>query len=144
MTSCRDAIETFSRLGKALVNLLLATAKDPTSSAKNVRRKARARDRVTQGESAQHSADRVVLAVDATGKNSVAEIDEDIFARLASINHPALNPHANVTHEKILEIKTTAPSVISLDIAVVSPIRSCENIRAPKRDVEFPVRVPLR
>src|SRR6266581_2273466 len=117
MTGCLDDIETFSRLDKALVNLLLATAKDPTSSAKNVRRKACARDWVTQGESAQHSADRVVLAVDATGKNSVAEIDEDIFARLVSINPPAFNPHANVTHE---------------------------NIRAPKRDVEFPVRVPLR
>ena len=39
MTSCRDDIETFSRLDKALVDLLLAPAKDPASSPKNVGRK---------------------------------------------------------------------------------------------------------
>src|SRR5512132_161785 len=144
MTGRGDDIESFSRLNKPLVDLLLSPAKDPTSSAKNVWRKARARDRVTQGKSAQHSADRVVLVVDATGKNSVAEIDEDILACLPSINHPALNPHAHVPHEKVFEIDTTAPSVISLDVAVIYPIISCENVRAPKRDVEFPVRVPLR
>src|SRR4029077_3381061 len=38
MTSCRGDIETFSRLDKALVDLLLASAKDPASSAKNVGR----------------------------------------------------------------------------------------------------------
>jgi hypothetical protein len=52
MTGRRNDIESFSGLDKALVDLLLATAKDPASPAKNVRRKARARDRVTQGESA--------------------------------------------------------------------------------------------
>src|SRR4029450_9194851 len=140
MTGCRDDIETFSRLDKALVDLLLAPAKDPASSAKNVRRKARARDRVTQGESAQHSADRVALAVDATGKNSVAEIDEDILACLPGINHPALNSHAHVPHEKVFEIDATPPSVISLDVAVIYPICSRESIRAPKRDVDFLVR----
>src|SRR6266516_4709384 len=114
MTGRGDDIESFSRLNKPFADLLLAPAKDPACSAKNVRRKARARDRVTQGESAQHSADRVVLAVDATGKNSVAEIDEDTLARLVSINHPALNPNADVPHEKIFEIKTTPPCVISL------------------------------
>src|SRR5438034_11649379 len=103
MTSCRDDIEPFPRLDKALVDLLLAPAKDPSSSAKNVWRKARARDRVTQGESAQHSADRVVLAVDATGQNPVAEVDEDILARLVRINHPARNPHAHLTRVNILE-----------------------------------------
>src|SRR6476620_7763802 len=144
MTSCRNDIETFSWLDKALVDLLLATAKDPASPAKNVRRKTRARDRVTQGESAQYSTDRVVLAVDATGKNPVTEIDEDILARLTSINHPALNPHTNVTHEKIFEVDATPPSVVCLDVAVIDPISSRENVCAPKRDVEFPVRVPLR
>src|SRR5580765_3667587 len=144
MTSCRNDIETFSRLDKALVDLLLATAKDPASPAKNVGRKARAGDRVTQGKSAQYSTDRVALAVDTIGKNSVAEIDEGILARLPSINHPALNPDANVTHEKIFEVNATPQSVISLDVAVINPISSRENVCAPKRDVEFPVRVPLR
>ena len=42
--------------------------------------------------------------MDAIGENSVTEIDEEILARLASINNPALNPQTNVTHEKIFEI----------------------------------------
>src|SRR4029077_3244900 len=46
MTSCRNDIKTFSWLDKSLLNFLLATAKDPASPAKNVGRKARARDRV--------------------------------------------------------------------------------------------------
>ena len=53
MTSCRDDIETFSRLDKALIDLLLASAKDPATSAKNIWRKARARNRVPQRERAQ-------------------------------------------------------------------------------------------
>src|SRR5947207_15512505 len=127
LSGWRDAIETFSRLDKALVYLLLAAAKDPASSAKNVRSKARARNRVTQGESAQHSADSVALTMDAPGKNSVTKIDEDILACLPSINHPALNSHANVTHEKVFEIDTTPPNVISLDVAVIYPTSSRED-----------------
>src|SRR5512132_4097047 len=111
MTGRGDDIESFSRLNKPLVDSLLAPAKDPTSSAKNVWRKARAMDGVTQGKRAQHSADRVVLVVDATGKNSVAEIDEDIFACLPSIHCPALNAHAHVPHEEVFEIDATPPSV---------------------------------
>jgi hypothetical protein len=46
------------------------------------------------------------------------------------INDPAFNPHADVTHEKVLKIDAAAPRVISLDIAVIYPIRSRENVRA--------------
>src|SRR5947207_2912133 len=144
MDSFHDHRETLYRLHKALIDVFLACTKDPASSAKNVRRKARARNRVTQGESAQHSADSVALTMDAPGKNSVTKIDEDILACLPSINHPALNSHANVTHEKVFEIDTTPPNVISLDVAVIYPTSSRENVSAPNRDVEFPVRVPLR
>src|SRR4029078_13222522 len=42
MTSCGNDIEALSRLGKALVILFLAPAKDPASATKNVRRKTRA------------------------------------------------------------------------------------------------------
>src|SRR5204862_4048833 len=126
------------------VDLRQAGAKDHASSAKNVQRKARARYRVTQGESAQHSADSIALTMDAPDKNSVTKIDEYILACLPSINHPALNSHANITHEKVFEIDTTPPSVISLDVAVIYPISSRENVSAPQRDVAFPVRVPLR
>src|SRR5947207_13494503 len=77
-------------------------------------------------------------------KNSVTEIDEDVFAFLVCINHPPFNPHADVAHEEVLEINATAPGVIGLDVPVVYPIISCEDIRAPKRDVKLSVRVQLR
>src|SRR4029079_8993491 len=132
MTSCRNDIEALSRLGTALVKLIIAPAKDPASTPKNVRRKTRARDWVTQCESAEQSTDRVVFAMDAIGKNSVTEIDEEILARLPSVNDPALNPQTNVTHEKIFEIDSTSPRVIRLDIAVIDPIISREKVCAPK------------
>src|SRR4029077_6915487 len=57
---------------------------------------------------------------------------------------PALNPDADVTHEEVLQIEATAPGMIGLEVAVVFPVVSCKNIGAPKRDVKFSVRVPLR
>src|SRR5262245_12849450 len=144
MTCCCDDIETFSRLDKTLVDLFLASAKDPATATKNVWRKSRARDGVTQRESAQHSPDRVGLAVNTTGEDSIAEINVNILACLVSINHPAFNPQADVSHEKIFEIDATAPCVIGLDVTIIDPLFSSKNIGPPKRDVEFPVRVPLR
>jgi len=82
--------------------------------------------------------------VEAALKNSVTEIDEDIFAFLVCINRPSFNPHANVAHEEVLEIDATTPGVIGLDVPVVYPIMSHEGIRAPKRDVKLSVRVPFR
>src|SRR5215216_1992392 len=98
MTGCGDDIEALSRFNKPLIDSLLTAAKDPASSAKNVRRKARTRDGITQRNRAQYRTDRIALAVDATGKDSVAEINEDILPRLIGIDHPALNPHTNVPH----------------------------------------------
>src|SRR5215475_5009660 len=144
MTGCLEDIETFSRPDKALVYLLLAPAKDPATAAKNVRCKTSARDWITQGQSAQHRANHVALALDVIQKNSVAEVDKGVLARLPSIDCPAFNAHANITHEKVFEIDAAPPSVISLDIAVIYPVSSRENVRAPKRNVELPVRVPLR
>jgi len=71
-----DNVESFSRLSKSLVNLPLAATKDCAAAAKKVGRKARARDRITQCERAQHSADCITLVVNATLKDVVAEIDE--------------------------------------------------------------------
>src|SRR5262245_15572537 len=144
MTGCLDDIKTFSRLDKTLINLLLASAKNAATPAENVRRKACAWDWITQRKGAQNRSNYVALALDVIQKNSVAEIDEGILACLPSIHCPALNAHANVPHEKIFEIDATTPSMISLNVAVVYPVRARENIRAPKRDVEFPVRVPFR
>src|ERR1700760_2858983 len=144
MTCCRNDIKTFARLGKALVDLLLASAKDPATSAKNVRRKTCAGNRITQGESAKYPANHVALALNASREDSVGEISKDILTCLPCIDCPALNAHTNVAHEKILEIDATPPRVISFDVAIIYPISSCESVCAPKRDVEFPIRVPLR
>src|SRR5262245_66547548 len=119
MTRCLHLIETFSRLKKALVDWLLTPAKDPATSAKNVRRKARAWDRITQGEGAQHSADYVALALDLIYKNSVAEIDKGVLACLVGTCCPAFDSHTNITHEKVFEIDTTTPSVIRRHIAAI-------------------------
>src|SRR5207244_12868002 len=72
-----------------------------------------------------------------------AEIDKDILARLIRIDSPTFDAHADVTHEEVLWIDTTAPGVIGFDVPVVYPIISCEDIRAPKRNVKLSVRVPL-
>src|SRR4029077_4820806 len=100
MTGCLDKIETFSLLDKALVDLLLAPAKDPATSAKNVWRKAGARNRITQRERSQNRADHVVLALDVIQKNSVAEIYKGILACLRSLHRPAFDTNTNVPHEK--------------------------------------------
>ena len=135
MTGCLDDIEAFSWLDKALIDLLLASAKDPAASTKNIWRKACTWDWITEGERAQDRADNVALALNVIQKNSVAEIDEGIFARLSSIHCPTLNTHADVAHEKVFEINATPPRVISLNVTVIDPISSRENVRAPKRNV---------
>src|SRR6266850_1179468 len=81
--------------------------------------------------------------MNATLKDVVAEIDKDILARLIRIDSPTFDAHADVAHEEVLEIDATAPGVIGLDVPVVYPIISREDIRAPKRDVKLSVRVPL-
>src|SRR5450756_2738486 len=55
MTNRLDNVKSFSRLTKSLVDLPLAATKNGAATAKNVGRKARARDRITQCERAQHS-----------------------------------------------------------------------------------------
>src|SRR5206468_12626892 len=94
-------------------------------------------------ESTKYPANHVALVLNAAREDSVAKINKDILACLPSIHCPALNAHTNVAHEKILEIDATPPGVISLDVAIIYPIGSRESVCAPKRDVEFPIRVPL-
>src|SRR5262245_64122350 len=100
MTGCLQDIETFSRLDRALVYLLLAPAKDPATAAKNVRCKTSARDWITQGQSAEHRANHVALALDVIQKNSVAEVDKGVLAGLWSIDCPAFIGEANLTTKK--------------------------------------------
>src|SRR5215813_2925920 len=119
MTGCLDDIETLSRLDRALINLFLTPAKDPASSAKNVWRKSAAGNWITQREGTQHTTDYVALVLNTADEFVVAKIDKNILTHLPSIQCPALNPYADVTHEKILEIDAAAPRVISLNVAVI-------------------------
>src|SRR5207248_751459 len=56
----------------------------------------------------------------------------------------AFHSDTDITHKEVLEIDATAPSVIGLEIPVIFPIVSCENVGAPKADVKLSVGVPLR
>ena len=80
----------------------------------------------------------------ATLKNSLAEIGEDTLVRLSGIRGPTFDSDPEITHEEVFDISATAPGMIGLDVPVVGPLSSGENVRAPKADVDFPVRVPLR
>jgi hypothetical protein len=82
--------------------------------------------------------------VNAGLKDAVAEIDENILARLSGINRPTFNPDTEVTVKEVFEIDATAPSVIGLDIAVISPIVSRKHVRAPQTHVKLVIGVPLR
>src|SRR5438876_2795272 len=80
MTNCLENVETLAPLvnkpfANKPIDRPLAATKDSAATAKNVGRKARAMDRITQCEGAQHRADRVALVVNATLKDIVAEID---------------------------------------------------------------------
>ena len=73
-----------------------------------------------------------------------AEIDKDIFTPLPRTRRPTFDTNTKVTMEEVLEVATTAPSVIGLDVAVIFPLVSCKNVSAPKAHVKLIIRVPLR
>src|SRR5262245_19577983 len=77
-------------------------------------------------------------------KDAVIKIDKDIFKSASGIHRPALNADAEVSVEKVFEIRTTAKSMIRLKITIILPIVSCENVGAPQTDVKLIVCVPLR
>src|SRR5437667_12183567 len=101
-------------------------------------------DRVTQGQCTQHSADHVVLMSKAARKNSIAEIDKGIFARLSGIDGPAFNPDTEVTMEEIFQVDTAAPRVIGLEVGIILPVVRGKNIGSPQTDVKLVIGVPLR
>src|SRR5437762_3455199 len=88
MTDSLHNVEAFSRFSKCLIDWPLTATKDPAGASKNIRRKARARNWIAESESTQHGSDRVALTMETALKNSVTEIDEDVFAFLVCINHP--------------------------------------------------------
>src|SRR5262245_59736739 len=144
MTGCREDIETFSRLDKAFVDLPLPPAKNPAATTKNVRGKSRARDRITEGQGAEHSTNRIVLAVEAAQRNVVAMVNKNIFQVVMGVAYPAFNPDAEVTHEEIFDVQTAPPNMIRMQVTIVCPIVPGENVSAPKAHINFPVRIPFR
>jgi hypothetical protein len=82
--------------------------------------------------------------VNAFVKDSVAEIDEDVLPSLPRINRPPFDPDTDITHKEVLEIDATAPGVVGLEITVIFPIISCEDIGTPKANVKLSVGIPLR
>src|ERR1043166_4961161 len=63
----------------------LAAAKNPAEATPDVRRKAGAVDRVTQGKCTKHRYYRLAVVLKAAGKSPFAQIGEDIFACLPRI-----------------------------------------------------------
>src|SRR5713226_8746186 len=64
--------------------------------------------------------------------------------RTSGVQGPPFNTDAEVTVEKIFGIHTAAPSVVALDVAVISRIVPGKNVSAPKIHVKLVIRVPLR
>jgi hypothetical protein len=60
------------------------------------------------------------------------------------IHHPAFDADAEVTVEKVFEVRATAPSVIRLQVAIILPLVSGEHVSAPQTEVKLVIRVPLR
>src|SRR6266498_2479108 len=127
-----------------LMDRPLATAKDSATSSPNVGGKAGAVNGEAEGERPQHCSDPSILVVKAALKNSIAKIDENIFARLPGIGDPAFNPDTEITVEEVFEVDTTAPGVIGQKVAVILPVVCCENVGSPQTGVKLVIGVPLR
>ena len=120
-TLCLDNVEAFPGFNNAHIFWPLTTTEDGPTASKNVRRKAAARNWITQCQGSQRSTDRVGGAAGVALKNPVAEIDEGTLARLSGTRRPSFDSDAEVTHEEVFDVSATAPSVIGLNVAVISP-----------------------
>src|SRR5438128_6806982 len=126
-------------------------AKDRAATTKNVGRKTRAVERITQRQRAEggtHRARRMAARGEEklpclTFKPLVLKFPE-IQDTSSGTRRPTFDTNTEVTVEKVFDIPTTAPSVVGLDVAVVLPIVSGKNISAPKSHVKLIIRVPLR
>jgi hypothetical protein len=119
----------------------LAAAEDPTASAKNVRREPGTANWITQGQGAQDGTDGTVLVSTIWERNRITVIISNKVT--FGIYHPALDAYAEVTVEKVFNVPATAPAVRTLQIAVILPTVSWENVCPPEAHVEFLIRVPL-
>src|SRR5215470_5067964 len=97
-------------------------------------------DWITQCKGTQNRADcpALMCATKVKGFHS-----GNVFELASSSHHPAFNPSAEVTVEKVLKVNTAAPRMIRFEIAIIPPFVSCENVRAPQADVKLVICVPL-
>src|SRR6266550_5922034 len=121
-----------------------ASTKDSAASTKNVGREARAGNRVAQCQCAQHRTDRTAFMCSMRVKDAIIKIDKDILERAPGIHRPSFNTDTEVPVEKVFEVNATAEGMIRLEVTIILPIVSCENISAPQTDVKLVVCVPLR
>ena len=119
-TLCLDNVEAFPGFSNANIFWALTTTEDSPTASKNVRRKAAARNWITQCQGSQRSTDRIGGAAGVALKNLVAEIDERPLARLSGTRRPSFYSDAEVTHEEVFDVSATAPGVIGLKVAVIS------------------------
>src|SRR4030095_9660139 len=143
MTNRLDNVEALIFFDKGFIDRPLATAKDSAATSPHVGGEATAVERKPEGQGAQHGSDCLILMGEGAVENLVDEIEQDFFTRLSCINDPAFNPNAEITVEKVFQIDTTAPSMVSLDVAIVWPIVLCKNISAPQTHVKLLIGVPL-
>src|SRR6266404_4362824 len=61
----------------------------------------------------------------------------------SGVHGPPFNTDAEITVEKIFGINTAAPSMIPIDIAIISRIVPGKKVSTPDIDVEFVIGIPL-
>jgi hypothetical protein len=143
----------------------LATTPDHTTARPNIRRKARARDRITKGEGSQHFADCSILASSFVDKD-VYPVGFKVKAGAAvCVEDKSFYTDPEVTVEKILQIDTAAKGVIAAEVSIKGSVdgvafrgalddikqsqirrKLCagRSVGAPHADIPFVVSVPLR
>src|SRR5437867_1020803 len=124
------------------------TAKDRTASAKNVRRKARAVEGITQGQRAQDRTHRARVMAAREEEKLLAGLlvlkFREILDASSGTHRPTFDTNTEVTVEEVFEIRTTAPRMIGLEVAIIFPSVSRKQVSAPKAHVKLIIRVPLR
>ena len=111
----------------------LAAAEDSATTSENVRCKTGARNRVTQSQRAQDRTHCTALVPRIEDKDVPIKIDKDVVKRASGVHRPAFDTNAEITMEKIFKVDATAPGMVSLNVAVVWPRVSCENVSAQIR-----------
>src|SRR5262249_29669790 len=142
-----------------------AAAENRAHAAPGVRRKTRARNRITQCKCAKDGTDGTIMTDPLLDKYRDGLVLEDIEARLGGVECKSLNTDTSVTTEEIFYVAAAAPGVIAANISVVcaehrtaftgalydvnqrrirSELGIGECIGAPEIHIPFMISVPIR